>query len=164
MIYCSECDTANQEGSRFCSKCGAVLPSPGVGARCPMCGEMNPAGTVHCAKCGARLTPAFAEDAGSQFDQRMEDVFPSPAEPAPDLSADSDWLRGLRDDVGGESPPASPEAPEERVGLPDWLSGAGAEEAGGLESVDLPDWLGGLEPAPAPAEEAPPAAADLPDW
>lgn len=52
MIYCSNCGTANRDGSRFCNECGfrlgALLP-------CPFCHLPNLSTSRFCNFCGRRL-------------------------------------------------------------------------------------------------------------
>ena len=61
MVYCSNCGTANRDGSSFCNDCGAKLPS-GTSVRCAQCGTPNSPSDTFCEKCGARLVPTLADD------------------------------------------------------------------------------------------------------
>jgi Double zinc ribbon len=49
---CARCGTANDDGSRFCSACGANL-APQI--HCPTCNAVNPLGQKHCTRCGGSL-------------------------------------------------------------------------------------------------------------
>ena len=54
MIYCSNCGTANRDGSRFCNECGFRL---GVMVPCPFCHLPNLSTSRFCNFCGRRLMP-----------------------------------------------------------------------------------------------------------
>src|SRR6266566_2379365 len=47
---CPSCGSANTEGSKICSDCGAPLP-----VRCAVCGAENPSSKRFCGDCGAAL-------------------------------------------------------------------------------------------------------------
>src|SRR6266566_6166012 len=49
---CPSCGSANTEGSKICSDCGAPLP-----VRCAGCGAENPSSKRFCGDCGAALMP-----------------------------------------------------------------------------------------------------------
>ncbi|MGH7392681.1 MAG: double zinc ribbon domain-containing protein, partial [Candidatus Rokuibacteriota bacterium] len=49
-MICPRCQAANQEGRRFCGRCGGRLPRA-----CPACGFANDAGDRFCGGCGAAL-------------------------------------------------------------------------------------------------------------
>jgi class 3 adenylate cyclase/tetratricopeptide (TPR) repeat protein len=49
-MQCSQCQTQNRDGRRFCSQCGAALERP-----CTACGFQNRAGEAFCGGCGVAL-------------------------------------------------------------------------------------------------------------
>ena len=179
MTNCPICGTANQEGSRFCSACGATLPTS-TGIRCPMCGKMNPLGNVFCDHCSARLVPLTPdslpreqEPPSKEAEQPQIKPFSLPTIPLEEgPAAEKDWLAGLRDVVGEEAETGAAEEEIAPMGLPDWLAGP-TEEEEPLEAASemgLPDWLAGVqaeeEAAPAftaPIEPGEPTSG-LPDW
>jgi predicted ATPase/class 3 adenylate cyclase len=55
-MECPSCRAEVPEDKRFCTECGAPLPSP-----CPRCGCLNPLVSKFCGDCGAKLGPASAE-------------------------------------------------------------------------------------------------------
>jgi ribosomal protein L40E len=55
-IFCLECGTKNEGSERFCSECGAVLPSAGEEMRCLRCNSPVPLTAKFCGKCGARVS------------------------------------------------------------------------------------------------------------
>ncbi len=165
MVNCPICGVENQEGSRFCSACGAVLPTR-TGIRCPMCGQMNPLGNVFCDHCNARLVPLTSPPPPEESPK--EEPPPPSIKPfsLPTISLgekeeEGDWLASLRtgiDEGAGEAQAELPDwlkGEEPEVGLPDWLAGAEEEKPAGV-----PEWLAGAE------EEQPaaPAFAAPPDW
>lgn len=180
MINCPNCGTANQDESRFCSKCGTTLSAP-AGRRCPMCGRMNPAANIFCDSCGARLVPATPASAAAPEPKPaapsrpaagstvVKKGLPSPAKPkeeppapppppSPHVEApgeSDDWLTRLRGNL-----PESP-APDESV--PDWLHSGEPESAESVQAsptFDLAARLGGSEPTPTPSAPA----TEVPDW
>lgn len=52
---CAHCGAANDDGSRFCSVCGANLA---LQIHCPNCNTMNPLGQTFCTRCGGSLEHA----------------------------------------------------------------------------------------------------------
>jgi class 3 adenylate cyclase len=58
MMQCPSCDTAVQEGVKFCGKCGTALPRG-----CPVCGHVNPSEDRFCSECGASLSPSSVRPA-----------------------------------------------------------------------------------------------------
>ena len=50
-MRCSNCDTDNREGRRFCAECGLALV-----VTCPACGSANEPGERFCGECGTALT------------------------------------------------------------------------------------------------------------
>ena len=55
-MQCSSCGQENQEGARFCVKCGKSIDKPGSGTLyCPSCGKENLQGVSFCAFCDASL-------------------------------------------------------------------------------------------------------------
>ena len=55
-MECPSCRAEVPEDRRFCTECGAPLPSP-----CPSCGCLNPLVSKFCGDCGAKLGPMSAE-------------------------------------------------------------------------------------------------------
>ncbi|MCC6248551.1 MAG: zinc ribbon domain-containing protein, partial [Rubrivivax sp.] len=49
MGWCPKCHHLAEAGSRFCSRCGEVLPH----RRCPSCGTANDLEAWHCVECGS---------------------------------------------------------------------------------------------------------------
>ena len=54
-MECPSCRTKVPEEKRFCTECGAPLPS-----LCPCCGYLNPLGSNFCGNCGTKLGPPLA--------------------------------------------------------------------------------------------------------
>jgi hypothetical protein len=55
-MHCSNCGQENQEGARFCVKCGKSMDGSGSGILyCPSCGKENLRGVSFCAFCGVSL-------------------------------------------------------------------------------------------------------------
>jgi TM2 domain-containing membrane protein YozV len=55
-MLCSNCGQENQEGARFCAKCGKSINGSGSGTvYCSSCGKENLQGVFFCAFCGASL-------------------------------------------------------------------------------------------------------------
>ncbi len=191
MIHCPSCGAANRDAGRFCSECGAALPSA-AGLRCPMCGVMNPPGNVFCDSCGARVVPMTAASPEPKPSETpvvkkglslptkpsgelpatgpAASARPTPPAPAPPPTQPAapgepdDWLSRLRGTLPTEQPAeAQPRADES---VPDWLRDLGSEPAvqGALAATpvfDLAARLGSVEPS----EPAPtPAESEVPDW
>jgi membrane protease subunit (stomatin/prohibitin family) len=57
-VTCSNCQTVNQAGAKFCASCGTSMAPPGV--VCANCQAENPQGAKFCASCGTSLAPAVA--------------------------------------------------------------------------------------------------------
>jgi eukaryotic-like serine/threonine-protein kinase len=55
MVKCTNCDVANREGTKYCSKCGQAF------ATCPNCGAVNRNRAKFCWECGHRVK-ALRED------------------------------------------------------------------------------------------------------
>ena len=72
-MKCSNCNTDNPTGQRFCGECGAPLNNP-----CARCGAENPPANKFCANCGARLTDAEHGSGASvgPLAEPAEDVLP----------------------------------------------------------------------------------------
>jgi len=51
-MKCSNCQSENREGVKFCEECGAKLD-----LQCPRCSEIIPAGKKFCGECGHELRP-----------------------------------------------------------------------------------------------------------
>lgn len=108
------------------------------------------------------------------LDEQAETASPSEPEPATGEETLPDWLTGLGPlDTEEESAPVS-DAPELDA-VPDWLSGAFADEEEaepdseietGAEEEALPDWLSGVAPSEpeSPGVEGEPASEETPDW
>ncbi|HYL60498.1 MAG TPA: adenylate/guanylate cyclase domain-containing protein [Candidatus Acidoferrales bacterium] len=63
-MRCTNCNTENPPGKKFCGDCGAALANP-----CPKCGADNPAGKRFCGECGTALgAPAAAASAKKSND------------------------------------------------------------------------------------------------
>lgn len=71
-IICTECQTANSPGSKFCNNCGAKLPL-GTHIICSNCSTSNPIDRIFCDHCGTRLIP---EEPKAEEEQKSE---PPPA-------------------------------------------------------------------------------------
>ncbi len=58
MLLCPNCGSDVPAGTVYCSKCGAVVPQPGVvsSVKCPGCGASLPAGTQFCTSCGTNVS------------------------------------------------------------------------------------------------------------
>ena len=54
-MECPSCRAKVPEEKRFCTECGAPLPS-----LCPCCGYLNPLGSKFCGNCGTKLGPTLA--------------------------------------------------------------------------------------------------------
>jgi hypothetical protein len=65
MITCRACDTANRNGSRYCSHCGEILPAS-VDNACPACGQLNTCGSERCISCGLRMSEPAPLDASQR--------------------------------------------------------------------------------------------------
>ena len=171
MTNCPICGTANQEGSRFCSACGATLPTS-TGIRCPMCGKMNPLGNVFCDHCSARLVPLTADSLRREQEPPSKEAekpqikpFSLPTIPLEEKPAaeEEDWLAGLRDVMGEEAETGAAAEEIAPMGLPDWLAGIQAEEEAAPPEAGRPDWLAGPTEEEGPLEAAAPEVG-LPDW
>ena len=57
-VKCSNCQTDNPAGAKFCSSCGTSLAPPTV--KCPNCAADNAPGAKFCSSCGTSLAPAVA--------------------------------------------------------------------------------------------------------
>jgi sec-independent protein translocase protein TatA len=64
-VKCAACEASNPAGQKFCSTCGAALPTPvsvstpaAAETTCPSCNTVNPPGQAFCGQCGTRLTRA----------------------------------------------------------------------------------------------------------
>ena len=77
-MRCSKCNTENEDGSKFCGKCGAELlkqklePTPPVSQEnptaifCPQCHTANSADSIFCDKCGFRIINQVQQPATNQ--------------------------------------------------------------------------------------------------
>ena len=64
-MNCSQCQTANPEGTKFCMSCGSPLA-----ASCPECGTELPTEARFCLNCGHQLGQASkAASARAQLEQ-----------------------------------------------------------------------------------------------
>ena len=59
-MICSNCNTENRPGAKFCMECGA-----GLAAGCPSCGTINQPGAKFCSECATRLSGAAATSASN---------------------------------------------------------------------------------------------------
>lgn len=66
MIQCARCGFQNNEGKRFCVRCGAPLPGPVTPSfvRCAACGHQTQSGKRFCGRCG---TPLAASTPSASF-------------------------------------------------------------------------------------------------
>lgn len=89
MIYCSNCGTANRDGSRFCNECGSRL---GTLEPCPSCGFQNSSTARFCNNCGAPVSFASASGTAENQPSTIEEDEPleSDAPPAFELGLPSD--------------------------------------------------------------------------
>ena len=55
-MECIHCQTANEDGRKFCRECGAPL-----GSYCPRCKSVGPFGDNFCGVCGNALGPNSKE-------------------------------------------------------------------------------------------------------
>jgi class 3 adenylate cyclase/tetratricopeptide (TPR) repeat protein len=69
-MKCSNCQTPNLDGARFCINCGNPLP-----IQCPNCGHSNPALAKFCSNCGHKLDQAI-EDQPAPRDSGQEHTPP----------------------------------------------------------------------------------------
>jgi hypothetical protein len=53
-VYCTRCNTANREGSKFCNSCGQPMAAPAT-ATCPNCHATVDPFATYCHRCGAQL-------------------------------------------------------------------------------------------------------------
>jgi hypothetical protein len=145
-VYCSRCNTANREGSRFCNNCGEALATPAE-ATCPQCQAPVLSGSTFCHRCGAELPAAAAPDVtppepitetdseGEDQGADESDVISLDQVPAtPDIS-----LRAKR--AAAALPPVEPEA---------------AIEAGPAAAPDQQEAPASVAPAAPPAPQQPP--------
>ncbi len=151
MIHCASCGAANRDAGRFCSECGAALPSA-AGLRCPMCGVMNPPGNVFCDSCGARVTPMTAASPESKPSETtvVKKGLSLPTKPSRELPAT------------GSAPAARERAP--RTPPTPTPPPAHAESASPGESDDWLSRLRGTLPSEQPADIQPRADESAPDW
>ena len=72
MVVCSQCETENRPGRRFCRTCGSALERP-----CEVCGFTNEPEDAFCGECGTRLatmgTLAAPSLQGLSVEERVED-------------------------------------------------------------------------------------------
>ena len=54
-IYCRNCGMSNQDGWKYCHRCGSQLPPTWEEPRCPHCGAIPPEGSAYCVRCGAPI-------------------------------------------------------------------------------------------------------------
>ncbi len=177
MIYCSNCGTANRDGSSFCNECGTKLPASGS-IKCPMCSTLNPSGKVFCDNCGARLVPALAEPDAPDHSTPLRrgislpsksDVSGSkggPVENVPDWMRDAsseeqpDWLQRLAGNSTGAADDQSAAEPAASADLPDWMSNLSASVP-----AETPIQPASIEPPTTSTTSADQVAAeDVPDW
>lgn len=164
MVYCPRCGAANQDGSRFCTKCGAPIPT--TGTRCPVCGTVNPVGNVYCDHCHARLIPpAVSAPGGSEESPQSIKGLSLPSRPL--MGEGEDWLAQLRAAAAEPSPREEQEAEPPAAEIPEWLlqlgvvppiaapgpeteAGAPPFLASALEEPiqERPEWLAGPEALP----------------
>lgn len=142
VTICRTCRAQNPAGSKFCNRCGAVLP-PATKLICPNCQTPNPATLFYCDNCGTRLlgdeqqaaTPDPNAPAGRAGGERKPFSLPSrPPGQTANLDVDGeipDWLKtGETNDVADVS------YDEESLTL--------AQVSGSYSPADdLPDWLVG---------------------
>jgi len=191
-IICNACHQANPGSSKFCNRCGNVLPPPDS-IVCPNCNTSNSKKTYYCDECGTRLVTdklssskssdqAEAKEEASFFSlpiRKPEDV--GDLDPA-DLSS---WIQNDADDEDTSDTNQAGTA-----GLPDWLvndsdpildipeeittehynllvdTDKHLPELPDQEDVNLPDWLtgGAGDTVQSSAVEDAPTGTAVPDW
>ena len=168
MVYCSNCGTANRDGSRFCNDCGAKLPS-GTSVRCPQCGTPNSPSDSFCEKCGNRLVPTLADDAPEPEPSPavpLKKGLSLPTKPDADASPSSgDWLGQLRSSIDpsteGEATLSSTTESAADTSQSDWLARLTEYAADNSEPASPEDTLVSHAPAaPQPGAET----GEVPDW
>lgn len=144
MIYCPRCGAANQDGSRFCAKCGAPIPT--TGARCPNCGAVNPVGNVYCDRCHARLVPPSVS-APSEPGEKPQPIKGLSLPSRPPAGEEEDWLAQLRA-VAPEGPSPETEKGTEppAAEIPEWLL-----QLGVVPPITAPEPAARAETSPFPA-------------
>lgn len=154
MIYCPKCGAGNQDGSRFCAKCGAPIPTTGI--RCPVCGTMNPLGNVYCDRCHARLVP-LAISVPEEPEEKPQPVkgLSLPTRPS---AGEPDWLTQLRYSEEEQPAGAGGETEMPAAEIPDWLLQLGLVSSGAAK----PEEEDGISPFPtgSPEEKFP----QEPEW
>lgn len=144
MIYCPKCGAGNQDGSRFCAKCGTPIPTTGI--RCPVCGTMNPLGNVYCDRCHTRLVP-LAISVPEEPEEKPHPVkgLSLPTRPS---AGEADWLTQLR--YSEEQPAGAEEETETPAAeIPDWLLQLGLVSS----SAAKPEEAAGISPFPTRSPE-----------
>ncbi|MEJ2747354.1 MAG: zinc ribbon domain-containing protein, partial [Anaerolineae bacterium] len=122
-IICTNCQTANAPGSKFCNNCGERLPLS-TSLICPNCGTSNPRNRFYCDNCGTRLvqdTPKPEEPEEVRPPGETGDLDP--------LQIVPDWLEQQNKEDADEEVPRQHMPKIEEVGPPKKVTD------------DLPDWL-----------------------
>lgn len=137
-IICTNCQTANTPGSKFCNNCGERLPLS-TSLICPNCSTPNPRNRFYCDNCGTRLVKDTAKPEEPETGKREEpdtgSFFSLPVRPPGEtgdldpLQIVPDWLEKQGQEDDDEDVP--------RQHMPK------IEEVGPSKKVtdDLPDWL-----------------------
>src|SRR5579862_651301 len=111
-MRCSNCNTENPPGKKFCGDCGAALASI-----CPKCGADNPAGKRFCGDCGTALGEPAAVASAKQSNELLIRVADAPA--AENLDGERKTVTALFADIKGSTELEQDLDPEEARAIVD---------------------------------------------